>query len=290
VEAIDGSIARILGAQGQAEAMFGRKRKLDDFTSEIEAHLQLEIERLREQGLSEEDAGQPRAALSATSCKPKNASTNPASGFGGRLWQDVRYGLRMLRKSPGFTAIAVSTLLRHRSHNGHFQRSGRHAVASSAYPQPEQLVSIQDDLPGVGAQDAGMSDPSGRISIAQEFSNTFRRRGSTKIISPAHLNGARPLAYRRAELFRAAGVKPQLGRAFNPRITRPALCWKCSLATVFGSGRSEATRIFGPQHPARYRPVRIVGVMPKGFDAPGRTTEERNIEAWIATIFTAAYV
>jgi hypothetical protein len=36
--------------------MFGKRRKLDDFTSEIEAHLQLEIERLREQGLSEEGA------------------------------------------------------------------------------------------------------------------------------------------------------------------------------------------------------------------------------------------
>jgi hypothetical protein len=30
--------------------MFGRRRKLDDFTAEIEAHLQLEVERLREQG------------------------------------------------------------------------------------------------------------------------------------------------------------------------------------------------------------------------------------------------
>jgi hypothetical protein len=36
--------------------MFGRRRKLDDFASEIEAHTQLEIERLREQGLSEDDA------------------------------------------------------------------------------------------------------------------------------------------------------------------------------------------------------------------------------------------
>jgi hypothetical protein len=36
--------------------MIGRKRKLGDFTSEIEAHLQLEIERSREQGRSEEEA------------------------------------------------------------------------------------------------------------------------------------------------------------------------------------------------------------------------------------------
>ena len=36
--------------------MFGRKRKLDDFTTEIEAHVELETERLREQGLGEEEA------------------------------------------------------------------------------------------------------------------------------------------------------------------------------------------------------------------------------------------
>ena len=36
--------------------MFGRKRKLDDFSSEIEAHLQNEVERLQEQGMSEEKA------------------------------------------------------------------------------------------------------------------------------------------------------------------------------------------------------------------------------------------
>jgi hypothetical protein len=43
--------------------MFGRKRKLGDFSSEIEAHIQLEVERLREQGLSEEEA---RAAARRT--------------------------------------------------------------------------------------------------------------------------------------------------------------------------------------------------------------------------------
>ena len=36
--------------------MFGRKRKLDDFTSEIESHIRLETERLRAQGLTEEEA------------------------------------------------------------------------------------------------------------------------------------------------------------------------------------------------------------------------------------------
>jgi hypothetical protein len=62
--------------------MFRRNRKTSDFSAEIEAHIQLEIERLREQGLSEKDA-RPRAAASATWLGRKSGSTNPVAGYGG---------------------------------------------------------------------------------------------------------------------------------------------------------------------------------------------------------------
>jgi putative ABC transport system permease protein len=91
--------------------MFGRKRKLDDFTSEIEAHIQLEIKRLREQGLSEEDA---RATARRTFGNLMHAEERFYESGRWLAWdhlrQDVRYGLRTLLRERGVSTLCVLIL------------------------------------------------------------------------------------------------------------------------------------------------------------------------------------
>ena len=84
-------------------------------------------------------------------------------------------------------------------------------------------------------------------------------------------------------------MKPQLGRAFNPDDHSPGLILEVLISDGlwkrdFGSD----PHILGKSVRLDTDLYRIVGVMPPGFDAPGRTTEERNIEVWAATSFYGA--
>src|SRR5205809_3945385 len=134
------------------------------------------------------------------------------------VWQDLRFGLRMLRKSPGFTAIAVLTIaLGIGATAAIFTVVDATLLEPLPYPQSEQLVSIEDNFPGIGAQDVGLSEP--------EW-HDLQHSGIFEYVSPAwfdenNLTGSSQPA--RVSLlivapnyFALLGVKPQLGGVFDP--------------------------------------------------------------------------
>jgi predicted permease len=92
--------------------VFGRtKRPRPDFSAELEAHLALEADRLREAGMSEERAMETarRNVGNITRIEERFYEAHRWLWLDDLTW-DVRFGLRQLRRNPGFAAVALLTL------------------------------------------------------------------------------------------------------------------------------------------------------------------------------------
>ena len=203
---------------------------------------------------------------------------------------DLKYAVRMLGRSPGFAFVAIATMAL-----GIGATTAIYSVIDATllhplpYSNPSELVRIEDDLPGVDAQDVSVSIPewkdlenSGIFQyVALEYFNSVNLTGSAQPTRIA-MKGVTP------NYFAMLGVGAQLGRTFDPDDSTPGI----NLEVVISDGLWK--RAFGADPRILGKTLRldndvyhVVGVMPPGFRDQGTTSEERNTELWGAGGFAA---
>src|SRR6266567_3205994 len=275
-----------------AARFFHRSRTENDLEEELRSHIQLHADDLERFGLTRAEAERrARIEFGAHERFKEECRESIAGNFIDVLLQDLRFGLRMLRKSPGFAAVVILTVaLGIGATTAIFSVVDATLLKPLPYSHPEELISIESDLPGISAHDVGISQPEWQdlqeSGIFQYVSPTwFDENNLTGSSQPERVR----LLLVAPNYFALLAVQPQLGRAFDPQDHSPGIIpevvisdglWKRSFgadSNILGKSVRMDTDLY-----------RIVGVLPAGFDAPGRTAEERNIDVWAATSFYGA--
>jgi putative ABC transport system permease protein len=187
----------------------------DDLNRELQSHLELEAEELRDRGFTPDAAR--HAAHRAFGSVARTAEDTRAVTkwmFVARLLQDVRYAIRTMRRTPGFTAVAVLSLaLGIGANTAIFTFVSAALLKPLPYPNADRIVAITQHSPKV----PGATRVPPRVYLPwRDRATSFE---ALTIAQPIPVNtqgidGAEQIAglWSTSELFQVFGATPLIGR------------------------------------------------------------------------------
>ena len=205
---------------------------------------------------------------------------------------DVRFVIRQLLKSPGFTATAVLMLA--------FGIGATTAIFSIVegvllrplpFPEPDRVMVLADRLAGVnvtGNGEVGVTVPDIRAYTRETHSFTalggyqyagYELSGKGE---PAQVNAARMTA----GVFPALGVAPQLGRVFTTDEDEHSQQVTLLSYGTWVSRFHSDPQVLGTKILLDRKPFVVIGVMPRNFEFPLVTGQINRTELWVPMSFT----
>jgi hypothetical protein len=199
-----------------------KARKEQELTDEIDAYMEMLVEQKINEGLDPAEAR--RAALIELGGREQVKEKVREARAGHlieTLWQDLRYALRMLRKHPTMTLIAVFTLaLGIGANTAIFSVVNTVLLNPVPYYEPQRLLWVTE------AQEArARSAHADSYLYWRAQSQVFEHlvayeRGSRDLTGQGEKERLKSLKVT-SNVFSALGLAPQLGRAFTPEDDRP---------------------------------------------------------------------
>lgn len=245
--------------------LFGRRMWEEEVDHELRFHLDMETRKLMRQGLSPEGARrEARLRLGGEELMKEKAREERGTAFWDRSVQDLRYGVRVLARAPGFTAVAILTLA--------LGIGGTVALSSVVYgllirPLPVQdedrLVTFWSDFNWRGAEFDFVRERLPAFESVAAYSNeglTLRSEDASTLVLATVAS---------AELFDVLGARPLLGQTFRIGDDRPGA--EPVIVLSYGTWQQQYggdPQIVGRRIEVNGRPTTVLGVMPRDFYFP----------------------
>jgi putative ABC transport system permease protein len=202
------------------------------------------------------------------------------------LWQDLRFGVRMLVKSPGVTLIAILTLtLGIGANTAIFSLIDAVLLRPLPFQDAERLVMVWEDAPKIGYTSIPLA-PADYVDIKAQ--NKSFEDVATFTLEPYNVTGGgepeRIVAQQiTANLFPLLGTQPMLGRNFLPEEDRPGGGKAVILSYGFWRRRFGGdSNVVGKDLLLDDQRYTVIGVMPQGFQLLSKETS-----LWTPKAFTS---
>ncbi len=250
-----------------------RLRQDAELSREIRAHLDLEEEEQMEAGQSPEDAlhAARRAFGNATLVQEDTRATWGWTSVE-RLWQDTHYGARVLRRSPGFSIVAILTLaIGIGANTAIFSVIDGVLLRPLPFHDPERLVRLWESQPAKGTHNNVVN--AFNFLDWRDRNRSFEQIAAISDFNYSISGNGDPISAPALQVspafFSILGVQPMLGRTFLPddgvtgqddKVILSYELWQ----SYFGADRN----IVGSKIMMGAAPWTVIGVMPAGFQLP----------------------